>query len=253
VAPPQDAAAYGNPLLAGDARFYNSPVPVSAIATSHGQNDAGMFEVSFNDERYLPFEGAGAVSEWTLTLRREDNQFDPATIADVVLHIRYTATASGGQDLATGARANLAATLPASGLRLLVLNQDFATEWHRFLKAAPGTDQVLAVKLGREHLPFYARGKTNIKLKHVDLIAESTATVDFDVKLTVPGGTTSDETLATCPSYGRHYFGHGGFAPATDVLGDWTLQIRLQGAADWRSLAADTNRNIYLVLGFQAT
>jgi hypothetical protein len=28
--------------------------------------DAGMFELNFRDERYLPFEGAGAISEWRL-------------------------------------------------------------------------------------------------------------------------------------------------------------------------------------------
>ena len=32
-----------------------------SIATSSGQNDAGLFELNFRDERYLPFEGAGAI------------------------------------------------------------------------------------------------------------------------------------------------------------------------------------------------
>jgi len=35
-----------------------------AIATSTGQNDAGLFLLDLNDERYLPFEYAGAVSRW---------------------------------------------------------------------------------------------------------------------------------------------------------------------------------------------
>ena len=53
----------------------NSPpveVPVSRtthIATSNAQNDAGVFELNFHDERYMPFEGAGAAdSQWELTL-----------------------------------------------------------------------------------------------------------------------------------------------------------------------------------------
>jgi hypothetical protein len=29
-----------------------------SIATSNAQNDDGMFELNFRDERYLPFEGA---------------------------------------------------------------------------------------------------------------------------------------------------------------------------------------------------
>jgi hypothetical protein len=35
---------------------------MQSIATSHAQNDSGMFELNFRDERYLPFEGAGAIS-----------------------------------------------------------------------------------------------------------------------------------------------------------------------------------------------
>ncbi|HEY3089517.1 MAG TPA: hypothetical protein VII16_14820 [Actinomycetes bacterium] len=38
------------------------------VATSTGQNDAGVFEFSFRDERYMPCEGAGAVSDWRLEL-----------------------------------------------------------------------------------------------------------------------------------------------------------------------------------------
>ena len=32
---------------------------------------AGMFETNLRDERFLPFEGAGAISSWTLTLPSE--------------------------------------------------------------------------------------------------------------------------------------------------------------------------------------
>lgn len=69
-------------------------VPLSrsvSIATSKAQNDAGVFEFNFRDERYMPFEGAGAVSSWTLKLPQNFRQFDYQTISDVVLHINYTA------------------------------------------------------------------------------------------------------------------------------------------------------------------
>jgi hypothetical protein len=37
-----------------------------AASTAH---DSGVFELNFRDERYLPFEGAGAInSTWTLDL-----------------------------------------------------------------------------------------------------------------------------------------------------------------------------------------
>src|SRR5262249_56425493 len=44
---------------ADDPRFTNNFAAVQSIATSHGQNDSGLFELNFRDERYLPFEGGG--------------------------------------------------------------------------------------------------------------------------------------------------------------------------------------------------
>ena len=72
-----------------------------AIATSSGQNDSGMFELNFRDERYLPFEGSGVISTWQLQLpgdpsKSEPVQFDYNTITDVILHLRYTAREGGG-------------------------------------------------------------------------------------------------------------------------------------------------------------
>ena len=51
-------------------RFLDDFGAVQSIATSHAQNDSGLFELNFRDERYLPFEGAGAVSEWRIELPR---------------------------------------------------------------------------------------------------------------------------------------------------------------------------------------
>lgn len=62
-----------------------------AIFTSTGQNDSGMFETNLHDERYLPFENSGIVSEWQLELPADVRQFDYDTISDVILHVRYTA------------------------------------------------------------------------------------------------------------------------------------------------------------------
>lgn len=53
--------AYGGP---DDHRFTHDPIGIQSIATSTAQRDAGLFELNFGDERYLPFEGAESVSEW---------------------------------------------------------------------------------------------------------------------------------------------------------------------------------------------
>src|SRR6476661_7606961 len=102
-----------------------------AIATSKGQNDTGMFELNFRDERYLPFEGAGAISRWRIELPIETNQFDRSTISDVVVHLKYTAR-EGGKSLKDVALA----TLPTDGVRLFSARHEFPTEWYRFLTTA---------------------------------------------------------------------------------------------------------------------
>lgn len=77
-----------------DSRFYEEYIP-KTVATSSGRNDAGVFEVNFNDERYLPFEGRGVVSAWQLELPDDFRQFDYETISDVVMTVNYTAKEGG--------------------------------------------------------------------------------------------------------------------------------------------------------------
>jgi hypothetical protein len=50
-----------------------------------------VFLINFRDERYLPFEGAGAVSSWKLELPATIRSFNYDTISDVIFHISYTA------------------------------------------------------------------------------------------------------------------------------------------------------------------
>jgi hypothetical protein len=72
------------------------------IALSSGLNDAGQFELNFSDERYLPFEGTGAVSSWVLKFPRPDKlpQSDLlARLDNVIVHVRYTAL-DGGESFA---------------------------------------------------------------------------------------------------------------------------------------------------------
>ena len=80
-----------------DDRFVDYFGAIQSIVTSSGNNDSGMFETNLRDERFLPFEGAGADSTWKLELPADFRQFDYNTISDVILHIRYTARQGGSQ------------------------------------------------------------------------------------------------------------------------------------------------------------
>jgi hypothetical protein len=144
-----------------DDRFMTNWAPQQAIATSTGQNDSGLFELNFNDERYLPFEGAGAVSWWRLELDPDSNGFDFNTLSDVVLHVRYTAR-EGGERLKSAAKAALAQAIGEEAAkpqaRLFSLKHEFPTEWYQFIRT--GTAAVGTFTLTKERFPFLFRGKT---------------------------------------------------------------------------------------------
>lgn len=79
-----------------DARFRDEIGAVQSIVTSSGRDDSGLFVLDFDDERYLPFEGAGAISRWKIEMPKDGEcNAAPATLDDVVLRISYTARAGG--------------------------------------------------------------------------------------------------------------------------------------------------------------
>jgi Tc toxin complex TcA C-terminal TcB-binding domain len=131
-----------------DPRFVDNFAPIQAIITSSAQNDSGLFELNFRDERYLPFEGAGAISRLRLEMTEDADlrQFDYDTISDVILHIRYTAR-EGGETLKKPAVAALKAMLSDASklplVRLFSAKNEFPNEWHRFLNPADKPNQVL--------------------------------------------------------------------------------------------------------------
>ena len=65
------------------------------IALSQGLNDTGLFVLNFNDERYLPFEGTGAISTWKLEMPvkndNDPNGIDLGNLSDLIIQINYTA------------------------------------------------------------------------------------------------------------------------------------------------------------------
>jgi hypothetical protein len=107
---------YSRDIDSDDPRFVDNFGAVESICTSHAQNDSGMFELSFRDERYLPFEGAGAISTWRIEMPKDCNAFDFETISDLVLNLNYTAR-DGGKRLQDAARKalELSAWSPAKG------------------------------------------------------------------------------------------------------------------------------------------
>ncbi|MGO9507522.1 MAG: hypothetical protein ACLPXZ_09330, partial [Mycobacterium sp.] len=136
--------------------------PTPSIATSTAVNDGGIFELNFRDERYLPFEGAGAVSSWRLELPSQLRMFDYATISDIILHISYTARDDDAfrATVETAIVDSLTAYASTAGMhRLFSLRRDFPDAFYQLLNSG-GTVQQTHIKLAKEHYPYFLSTRT---------------------------------------------------------------------------------------------
>jgi hypothetical protein len=170
------AGNYGRPANEQDSRFTESFGAIQSIVTSSGQNDSGLFEQNLHDERYLPFEGNGAISEWRVELPKEFRQFDYNTISDVILHMRYSAR-DGGATLKQQASTELRQALEAMELeddrrghsRLFSARHEFASEWHRFMNpAVESSGQKLVLHLTSDRFPFVTQARP-IQISRVEI------------------------------------------------------------------------------------
>lgn len=153
--------AYTLDDLNGD-RFVHNWLGIRSIATSSAQNDHGMFELNFRDERYLPFEGAGVISRWRLELPAEFRHFDYDTISDVVIHMSHTARDGGDvfksavttsiQD-AINKWLNILAEEETGIPRLFSLKHEFPNAFHKLLNPT-GPTQEATFEVARQHFPY---------------------------------------------------------------------------------------------------
>lgn len=135
------------------------------ISTSTAQNDAGVFELSFGGPRYLPFEGAGVVSQWRLTLPQPDGfpPFDYSSISDVLLRISYTAEFDDVlRDHVETQNAALAGTLAQTfqddGLqRVISLRQEHNDVFQTLVEGPLNTPVDLTI--GARHFPIFVAGR----------------------------------------------------------------------------------------------
>lgn len=145
-----------------DPRFVDYFGSTDSIVTSSGTNDSGLFDTNLKDERFLPFEGAGAVnSTWQFELPSAFPAFDYTTITDAILHIRYTAR-QAGDPLASQCVKELQAAFKTGtdNLQLLfMLRNDFPTEWAAFVNSTSGTPTFnFTLQLG--YFPYAVQGLT---------------------------------------------------------------------------------------------
>jgi hypothetical protein len=218
---------YARDTTADDPRFRDTVCALQSLSTSHANNDTGMFELNFRDDRFLPFEGRGAVSDWKLTLDPEANRWDLDTLADVLVHVNYTAR-EGGTNLKTEAKK----TLPDSGARLFSMRQEFSTAWHRFLHPTENADLQNLVFDLRGKFPYH-RSETDPDIARVDLFLKIKGMPNSpaDVPIHLYENTTGSGTdhfagipLVSDTALGHIHHAPKAFAPAKNA-GEWMFRV----------------------------
>jgi len=215
-----------NGVPGDDPRFRDAVGALQSIATSSAQQDSGLFELNFRDERYLPFEGAGAISQWHLELPAAIRQFDYNTISDVIIHLRYTAR-DGGDTLKLDATASLNAqinrmlvsTKDTGLMRIFSAKNDLPTEWYKFLHPVnAGDDQVLTLNLDQTRFPLFVQGKP-IKVKSIEVVSDSAAL--SGLQIISPAAVSAQLNLTASNLYGAWV---NGSAPYNDNPGTWQIK-----------------------------
>ncbi len=189
------------------------------IAISRAVDDNGV-GVESGEDRYVPFEGTGAVSQWQLEMPQRTNGFDLATISDVIVQIDYTALA-GGQEFQRAVASKLPGTI--AGARLLELSQS-TSAWYAFMN--PATDdaaQTLQFRVPRTLFPFNLDGPVTLSGAYLQLVVAKTVFVGpMPITLSVPG--VLDPMPLTFPK--DNISAAIAFDAALDATANWMLQVQ---------------------------
>lgn len=195
------------------------------IALSQGMNDSGMFMLNFNDERYLPFEGTGVVSSWTLEMPKETNHFSFNNLTDVIIHMKYTALLD--DNLKEKVKKLLYQKYPYTAGMYLNLKQNFSIQWEKFMMEEPVQDKQ-KIKFPVQFQPegYYAGTKIVGAIFRCSLKLPKAAGNYHIFRLTVPG--RESELIEMNGEIGCS---QGFSCEAAHVQGQWVIEVDLQAAA----------------------
>jgi hypothetical protein len=169
------SGSYAQSADADDSRFLVNLAPIQAVATSRPDADPGVFLLRFDDDRYLPFEGAGAISTWRIELHQADNAVDLSRLSDIIVSMSYTAK-FGGAALESAARADREKGLSRGGLkpdvqRLVSVRREFPDVWKRLAEGAAGQDAEVMLPLDAEGFSGRFRG-LDLRVERVTAFAQ---------------------------------------------------------------------------------
>lgn len=206
---------------------------VERIATSSGRDSTGMFEPALEGPRYMPFEGAGAISTWRIGLPTDFRQFDYESIGDVLLTIRYTAR-EGGSIQATAALENLESVSAAHSYSsgpgaatgasmLLRASVDFADAWYAFLRQEHGNaTRTFTMQLDASRFPHAFAKRPGLQISNIRMVLVTSAPASLGATLILPSEAEPTCNFATSSVFGGHMLAA---VDDTESPGTFTLSV----------------------------
>jgi hypothetical protein len=220
----------------------------TSVGTSTANNDAGVFELNFRDERYVPFEGAGAVSEWSLELPSVIRPFDYDTISDVILHISYTARDDGRfraeveDDLAHRFEAQATESALRRGFSM---KREFPNELHRLIFPPQGQNQTTELRMSKRYFPYFVKDRElTVNQVEVFLKPKDGETVDLN-NLRLEINQTTGPSFSNHAEVGLPFSRFAFTEPISREESIWRLEVPSG------SLTADTIEDLYLLVTYQ--
>ncbi|XZF16152.1 neuraminidase-like domain-containing protein [Chitinophagaceae bacterium MMS25-I14] len=234
-----------------DLRFVNVYGNIQSIATSSAQNDSGLFEFNFRDERYLPFEGAGAISTWRIELPAAYAQFDYNSISDLILHVKYTALDSGAMknEAVQYVRDTVDASAPAEAslFRMFSLRQEFSDEWHDLLY---GNGNTMTIEGIGSRFPYLAQmGDINVTEVELYIDCQDLNSSGYTFHLdTADLQTTFGAAAAVVQGEKRYWKMSKSMTPAVDE--NWNIFVKKIVSSTDTIIAPQGVKDIWMVVHY---
>ena len=163
------------------------------IAIDSPYNDTGLFVLNYDDPMYLPFEGLGVATNWTLELPAATNRFNFDTIVDVFFTIDYTALHDERyKNLVISGLGN-----ELSSEVVINLRTNYPDHWYHIKNPTkPAEAQEILINLARSALPPNLKPES-IGVEHLTVIivsSDSSCIAHIQSKISIFKRTVTDAT-----------------------------------------------------------
>lgn len=228
------------------------PQKNNQIVLSSGEQDGGLLFSDLHQNKYLPFEGAGACSTWRLELPSLFRSFDYGTIADVIMTLSYTAKYDGTfkTQVEQGLAAQFQQFIHNNGaMQLVSMRQHFGSLFRRLLS---DEQHQVSITIDKKFFPHYIHHTlSQLKIKAVDVLVEKDSSIDwgdFSIELTIDNFEASSLDLSSPNNTFGEHLGSFLFNALNNQhpLKDWQLTLSTEEELNLATLI----KNIYLVITY---